>query len=135
MLPDALMLEDGVKDIGNKLVSLPSDLQHLLLLLDKAKNLLSRMEQSPSTSMLTTVQPAMKALIAKDLLGHSDMDVNISIASCLSEITRITAPDAPYDDDIMELFGLIVGAFKNLDEVSSHSFSKRVSILETVAKV
>ncbi|KAL0909095.1 hypothetical protein M5K25_023624 [Dendrobium thyrsiflorum] len=40
-----------------------------------AENLFSRMEQFPSTSMLTVGQPAMKALIAKDLLGHSDMDV------------------------------------------------------------
>ncbi|KAH0464464.1 hypothetical protein IEQ34_007250 [Dendrobium chrysotoxum] len=94
------------------------------------------MEQSLSTSMLTAIQPTLKALIANDLLGHSDMDVKVSIASCLSEITRITAPDAPYDDDIMkEIFGLIAGAFKNLDEMSSHSFPMRVSILEIVAKI
>ncbi|KAH0459377.1 hypothetical protein IEQ34_012191 [Dendrobium chrysotoxum] len=43
MSPNDLMLEDGVKDIRNKLAS-PSNLQQLLLLLDKAENLLSRME-------------------------------------------------------------------------------------------
>ncbi|KAH0463213.1 hypothetical protein IEQ34_007795 [Dendrobium chrysotoxum] len=70
--------------------------------------------------MLTAIQPNIKALIAKDLLGHSDMDVNISIASCLSEITRIIGPDVPYDDDIMkEIFWLTVGALKNLDEMSN----------------
>ncbi|KAH0457526.1 hypothetical protein IEQ34_012841 [Dendrobium chrysotoxum] len=63
------MLENGVKGIGNKLVSPPSDLQQLLLLLDKAENLLLIMEQSPSTAMLTDVQPTMKTLIAKNLLG------------------------------------------------------------------
>ncbi|KAH0466074.1 hypothetical protein IEQ34_006177 [Dendrobium chrysotoxum] len=102
MLPDDLMLEDGVKNIENKLVSPPFDLQQLQLLLDKTKNLLSRMEKSTSTSMLTAIQPAIKALITKDLLGHSDMDVKVSIISCLSEITRITTPDAPYDDNIMK---------------------------------
>ncbi|PKU78047.1 hypothetical protein MA16_Dca018544 [Dendrobium catenatum] len=57
----------------------------------------------------------MKALIAKNLLGHVNMDVNVSIASCLSEITRIIAPNAAYDDDIMkDIFRQIVGAFKNL---------------------
>ncbi|KAH0466153.1 hypothetical protein IEQ34_006256 [Dendrobium chrysotoxum] len=136
MLPDDLMLEDGVKDIGNKLVSLPSNLQWLLLLLDKAENLLSRMKQSPSTSMLITVQPAMKALIAKDLLGHLEMDVKVSITFFFSKMTKIITQDAPYDDDIIkEIFGLIVRAFKNLDEMSIRSFSKRVSILEIVAKV
>ncbi|KAH0452769.1 hypothetical protein IEQ34_017093 [Dendrobium chrysotoxum] len=81
---------------------------------------------------LNAVEPAMKALIAKDLLRHSDMNVKVSIASCLSGIT----PNAPYDDDIMkEIFGLIIGAFKTLDEMLSRSFSKRVSIFETVAKL
>ncbi|KAH0461718.1 hypothetical protein IEQ34_009293 [Dendrobium chrysotoxum] len=128
------MLEDGVKDIENKLTSPPSDLQQLMLLLDKAKNLLLRMEQYPSTSMLTAIQPALKALTNKDISGHSDMDVKVSIASCLNERTRITTPDAPYDDIMKKIFGLIVGAFKNLDEMSICSFSKRVSILEIVAK-
>ncbi|KAH0459115.1 hypothetical protein IEQ34_011929 [Dendrobium chrysotoxum] len=73
------------------------------------------MEQSLSTSMLAIVQSTMKALIVKDLLGHLKMDVKVSITSFLSEITRITEPDAPYDDEIMkDIFGQIVGAFKNL---------------------
>ncbi|KAH0455654.1 hypothetical protein IEQ34_015686 [Dendrobium chrysotoxum] len=86
--------------------------------------------------MLIVVQHAMKALISNDLLGHSDMDVNVSIASCLSEIIRITAPDAPYDDDTMkEIFELVVRTFKNLDDMSTRSFPKRVSIIKTVAKL
>ncbi|KAL0927508.1 hypothetical protein M5K25_001683 [Dendrobium thyrsiflorum] len=123
-----LMLEDGVKDIENKLASPPSVFQQLLLLLNKAEILLSIMEQYTSTSMLSVIQPAMKPLIAKDLLGHSDIDVKVSIASYLSEITRNNNTDASYDDDIMkEILGPIVRAFKNLDEMSS-SFLKRVSI-------
>ncbi|XP_020576396.1 uncharacterized protein LOC110021984 [Phalaenopsis equestris] len=129
-------LEDRIEELGNKLTSPPSDVQQLLQLLDKAENFLSRVEQCPPQSMHTALSPSMNALVTKDLLRHSDLDVKIAVASCLSEITRITAPDAPYDDDLMkEIFGLIVGAFKNLDEFSSRSFSKRVSILETVAKV
>lgn len=45
----------------------------------------------------------MKALIADELLRHSDMDVKVAVASCISEITRITAPDAPYDDEQMKV--------------------------------
>ncbi|KAH0462387.1 hypothetical protein IEQ34_009962 [Dendrobium chrysotoxum] len=136
MTPRDKELEDRIEEIGSKLTSPPSDVQQLLLLLDKAENFLSRVEQCPPQSMHAALRPSMKALVTGDLLRHSDLDVKIAVASCLSEITRITAPDAPYDDDLMkEIFGLIVGAFKNLDEMSSRSFLKRVSILETVAKV
>lgn len=54
--------------------------------------------------MLNALQPIMKALAGKELLRHSDMDVKVAVASCISEITRITAPDAPYDDDIMKVW-------------------------------
>jgi hypothetical protein len=32
-----------------------------------------------------------------------DEDVRVAVASCMSEITRITAPDAPYNDDLMKV--------------------------------
>lgn len=53
--------------------------------------------------MLVALQPLMKALAVEEFLRHSDMDVKVSVASCISEITRITAPEAPYDDDIMKV--------------------------------
>lgn len=61
------------------------------------------MEQSPAKSMHDALSPLMKALVANDLLRHSDVDVKVAVASCISEITRITAPDAPYDDDKMKV--------------------------------
>ncbi|KAL5980453.1 hypothetical protein ACLOJK_028361 [Asimina triloba] len=97
---------------------------------------LVKVEQSPSNSMLTALRPSVKALVVKDILKHSDMDVKVAVASCISEITRITAPDAPYEDDMMkDIFQIIVTAFENLHDLSSTSYAKRVSILETVAKV
>lgn len=36
---------------------------------------------------------------------------------------------------VQEIFQSIVQAFENLDDMSSRSYSKRVSVLETVAKV
>ncbi|CAK9146640.1 unnamed protein product [Ilex paraguariensis] len=107
----------------------------------------------------------MKALVADELLKHSDVDVKVAVASCISEITRITAPDAPYDDDQMkvprivsfdsfsynfllfpffvnfismatqDVFQLIVSSFENLSDKSSRSNDKRALILETLAKV
>ena len=64
------------------------------------------------------------------------MDIRVTVASCLSEITRITTLKLPYDDDIMkEMFQLIVEAFERLDDMSICLFQKRVLILESVAKV
>lgn len=45
----------------------------------------------------------MKALISNKLLRHSDMDVKVSVVTCITEITRITAPNAPFDDDQMKV--------------------------------
>lgn len=44
----------------------------------------------------------MKALISDELLRHTDEDAKILVISCISEIARITAPDAPYDDEQMK---------------------------------
>ncbi|KAK9983472.1 hypothetical protein SO802_032997 [Lithocarpus litseifolius] len=64
------------------------------------------------------------------------MDVKVSVVSCIIEITRITAPDAPYEDEQMkEIFQLIVVAFENMSHVSTHSYKKVTSILDTIAKV
>ncbi|XP_078443339.1 sister chromatid cohesion protein PDS5 homolog C-like [Wolffia australiana] len=129
-------LERKLAEIGENLLRPPSDVNELVPLLDKSEALLSKVDQSPSESMSDALHPVMKALISKEILSHSDADVRLSVAACLSEITRITAPDAPYDDELMkEIFQLIVEAFENLNDVSSHSYSKRVKILETAAKV
>ncbi|OUZ99563.1 hypothetical protein BVC80_7681g2 [Macleaya cordata] len=129
-------LEDQLIEAGNNLLKPPSSVDELIPLLDQVESFLSRVEQSPSKSMQNAISPLMKALVANELLRHSDMDVKVSIASCISEITRITAPEAPYDDEQMkEIFQLIVAAFEKLFETSDRSYSKRISILETVAKV
>lgn len=129
-------LEKQLMEAGKALLSPPSSASELLPLLDRVERFLTRVEQSPSESMKKALSPSTKALIAKDLLRHSDVDVKVSVASCISEITRITAPDAPYDDDQMkEVFQLIVSSFEKLDDTNSPSYIKRTSILETVAKV
>ena len=61
------------------------------------------MEQSPPKTMQTALSPLTEALAMEALLEHSDIDVKVGVASCISEITRITAPDAPYDDDKMKV--------------------------------
>ncbi|KAJ0714755.1 putative sister chromatid cohesion protein Pds5 [Helianthus annuus] len=86
--------------------------------------------------MLAALRPSMNALIKDSLSKHSDINVKVVAASCISEITRITAPDAPYTDDQMrDVFELIVSSFEDLSDRSSNSYNKRASILETVSKV
>ncbi|KAK4600621.1 hypothetical protein RGQ29_010321 [Quercus rubra] len=129
-------LEEQLLQAGNKLVDPPSSVDELLSLLDRVENCLSKVEQSPTKSMQSALSPSLKALVADQLFRHSNVDVKVAVASCISEITRITAPDAPYDDDQMkEVFQLIVSSFENLSDKSSRSYTKRTSILETVAKV
>ncbi|TYH69570.1 hypothetical protein ES332_D05G065500v1 [Gossypium tomentosum] len=129
-------LELQLMEAGNRLVEPPSSVAELIPLLDQVESCLSRVEQSPSQSMQNVLSPSLKALVAEHLFRHPDDDVKVAVAACISEITRITAPDAPYDDDQMrEVFQLIVSSFENLSDKSSCSFIKRTSILETVAKV
>ncbi|KAF9616568.1 hypothetical protein IFM89_030335 [Coptis chinensis] len=148
-------LENQLMEAGTKLLEPPSSVEELLSLLDVLIDLLrvtvmsgfdtltqqvefclARVEQSPSKSMDSALKPSLKALVASDLLRHADSDVKVSIASCVSEVTRISAPEAPYtDDEMKQIFQLIVGSFEKLYDTFSRSYAKRVSILETVAKV
>ncbi|GER51737.1 sister chromatid cohesion protein PDS5 homolog A [Striga asiatica] len=129
-------LEERLASAGKSLLQPPSSVDELLPLLDQIEELLSKVEQSPAQSMQTVLSPIMKALVLEELLKHSDDDVKVGVASCISEITRITAPDAPYDDEKMkDVFQLIVSSFEDLSEISSRSYGKRAAILDIVAKV
>jgi hypothetical protein len=71
--------------------------------LQQIRSCLSRVEQAPTEYIKNALSPSLKALIADKLINHSNVDVEVALASCLSEITRITAPDAPYDDPQMKV--------------------------------
>lgn len=64
---------------------------------------ISGVEQTPSGSILHAMHPIIEALIAKELVKHPDMNVNISVATCLCEVMRIMAPENPYNDDQMKV--------------------------------
>ncbi|XP_076942920.1 sister chromatid cohesion protein PDS5 homolog D-like [Bidens hawaiensis] len=126
-------LEQQLKDAGKQL-SHPSNSVRLLPALDELEKLLLKVDQAPKKSILDALKPSMSALIHSR--KHSDIDVRVSVASCISQITRITAPDAPYSDDQMrDVFQLIVSSFEDLADRSSRSYNKRASILEIVSKV
>uniref|UniRef100_A0ACD5Z4R1 Uncharacterized protein n=1 Tax=Avena sativa TaxID=4498 RepID=A0ACD5Z4R1_AVESA len=129
-------LEEQLKDVGTRLQEAPDDSEGLLKLLDEVEEQLLKVEQSPPQSTFVAIRPAMTALVRGELLNHANDDVRLAIASCISEITRITAPEAPYEDSVMkDVFSIIVEAFQKLNDIESPSFGRRASILETVAKV
>jgi hypothetical protein len=52
---------------------------------------------------MDAIQPTLKAVTREEFLKHEDEDVKVLLATCFCEITRITAPDAPYDDDVLRV--------------------------------
>ncbi|KAJ9178934.1 hypothetical protein P3X46_010778 [Hevea brasiliensis] len=128
-------LELQLMDGGNKLLNPPFSIDELLSILERVEVSLSKVDQSPRQSMVAALSPLRNALVSDKLLRHSDTDVKVSVAVCISEIIRITAPDAPYDDEKMkEIFHLIVAVFHKLSHTSSCCYSKVVLVLVTMAK-
>ncbi|KAI4355820.1 hypothetical protein L6164_004557 [Bauhinia variegata] len=126
--------ENELKALGEKLLNTPSSpVDKLLECLKKLDGLLSIMSQEEKSD---TLLPAMKALISSNLFRHSDEEVKILVTSCITQITRITAPDPPFNDDKMkEIFQLIVAAFEKLSDESDRCYDMAVSILDNVSTV
>ncbi|CAL5047345.1 unnamed protein product [Urochloa decumbens] len=127
---------EQLKELGEKLqAAAPEPADELAKLLEKAAECLHGIEQSPVSSVMEAIQPSLKAVTREEFLKHENEDVRVFLATCFCEITRITAPDAPYDDDVLrDIFSLIVGTFRGLSDVNSQTFGRRVAILETVAR-
>ncbi|KAI3463462.1 hypothetical protein Pfo_020125 [Paulownia fortunei] len=135
---DALQkeLEDELVDVGNRLLMLPSSTDEILILLEKAESLLARVWQQSPRSTEVALLPVMKALITDELLRHADVNIQVAVASCTNEITRITAPIAPYTDDLMkEIFQLFMVALKQLSSESGSNYLRALHILEALATV
>lgn len=75
----------------------------MLTVLQKAVECLRGIEQSPGSSVMEAIQPSLKAVTREELLKHEDDNVRVLLATCFCEITRITAPDAPYNDEILRV--------------------------------
>ena len=71
--------------------------------MQQAANFLSEVEQSPMPSMLDSMKPCLNAIAKQELLKHQDRDVKVLVATCICEIMRITAPEAPFGDDVLRV--------------------------------
>ncbi|KAK4398821.1 Sister chromatid cohesion protein PDS5 [Sesamum angolense] len=128
-------LQQQLKELGSKLKNPPASKDALIKLLKQGATCLSGLEQSPPKSILDSMQPFSNAIAKPELLKHQDREVKLFVAACICEITRITAPEAPYDDDVLkDIFQLIVSTFSGLGDTNGPSFGRRVVILETLAR-
>ncbi|PON57276.1 Armadillo-type fold containing protein [Parasponia andersonii] len=121
---------------GTLLLNPPSSTEELLHILDKVEELLSNVEQSPPTLVQRALLPTMEALISIELLRHSNMDLKVSVVSCITQVMRITAPECPYDDECMkEIFQLTLAAFEKLSLRSGRCYTKAGCILDVFSKI
>ncbi|KAL5972453.1 hypothetical protein ACLOJK_041708 [Asimina triloba] len=131
----AQKLQQQLRELGSKLENPPASKDALIKLLKQVATCLSDLDQSPSPAIMELLQPSLNAIAKPELLKHQDRDVKVLVATCVCEITRITAPEAPYSDDVLrDIFQLIVGTFGGLDDINSPLFGRRVVILETLAR-
>ncbi|CAN8305043.1 unnamed protein product [Cochlearia groenlandica] len=135
LLMDATELSKSLIDAGNNLLKPKSSTDATLTLLDEIASLLSTVAQDPIESVQRAFLPSMKALMSVDLLKNPDSDVRVLVVSCLTDIMRITAPEAPFNDDQMkEIFEATVEAFGKLADASCRSYKKAEVILATFTK-
>lgn len=74
-----------------------------LLIMQQGVTCLSELDQSPPQPVLQSMQPFLNAIAKRELLKHQDREVKLFVAACICEITRITAPEAPFDDDVLKV--------------------------------
>nr|GFA07296.1 phospholipase-like protein [Tanacetum cinerariifolium] len=84
-------LADEVLDAGKKL-QMPSSTKETINILVQVEQILYMVQQSPFGSTAKALDPIVKALIAKELLNHTDIDVNILVACCICDVLKITTP-------------------------------------------
>ncbi|XP_018444421.1 sister chromatid cohesion protein PDS5 homolog D isoform X2 [Raphanus sativus] len=132
-------LATSLIDAGNRLLKPPSSTDQLLALLDETESLLRDVGQDQPLSMQHALTPSKNALVQRELLAHPDSDVRVSLASCLTQIVRVAAPQAPYGDDQMkEIFRLTVEAFEKLADdasFSSRSYGKAEFVLDAMSRL
>ena len=76
----------------------------------------------------------MLGLVQARFLEHPSERVKLIVASCFSDILRITTPFPPYNDDIMKLiFRLIVRTFWDFDNYAGSTFGMKLKVLEVMA--
>ncbi|XP_010063388.2 sister chromatid cohesion protein PDS5 homolog A [Eucalyptus grandis] len=135
-----------VADVGAQILrqSRPNK-DFLVKSLRKAANALSQIEQpsvleaaqqvEAAEKVQDALKPIRETIVKHSLARHKDRDVRLLVSICASEIFRVMAPEPPFEDKYLpDIFKLIASTFEELADTESPYFSKRVKILETIAR-
>ncbi|XP_075499963.1 sister chromatid cohesion protein PDS5 homolog D-like [Primulina tabacum] len=118
-------------EYGNGLLKPGDSIEELLRKLDKLEHLLQHLMQERKPLIEMALKPAEEALISNALMRHEEVDVRITVVSCISEIIRITAPKEPYNEDQMkDYFKLVNIAYQKLPSLAGRAYSKAVSTIQ-----
>lgn len=111
--------------------------------LRQAANALSQIEQPLETfkkaeatkKLEAAIKPLRKSILKHYLIKHTDKEVKLLVAICVSEVFRVLAPEPPFEDKYLrDIFILFLNMFKELSDTASPHFLRRVKVLETVAR-
>ncbi|KHF98390.1 Sister chromatid cohesion PDS5 A [Gossypium arboreum] len=82
-------------------------------------------------------KPLRNSIVKHGLPNHTDKDVRLLVAICVSEFFRILAPQPPFaDKHLRDIFKLIISIFSELADTISAFFSRRISVRKkTLQKV
>ncbi|KAH9305175.1 hypothetical protein KI387_009579, partial [Taxus chinensis] len=115
-----LMSEGGLKEriirVGKKLKHPHNSEDALLKDLEETTNCLAIIEQSDKY----IIHSLMFQLIKPKIFWHEDVRVKIMVVICIAGVTRVTAPNLPFSDDIMrDIFEHMVGSFQGFWNVTN----------------
>nr|XP_043622837.1 uncharacterized protein LOC122594451 [Erigeron canadensis] len=86
--------------------------------------------------MRHALDPMIEALMAKQLVRHPDMQVNISVACCVCEIMRIMAPETPSNDEqFKDFFEMVVSTFEKLSSVPGRCYATMTKVLNIFSNI
>ncbi|KAL8056286.1 hypothetical protein ABFX02_04G109700 [Erythranthe guttata] len=120
-------IEDELIVAGMNLLRLRSShsIDELLVRLLRVERVLTRVEQKPPAFIEKALHPAMSALIKDDLLKHPHLNIQFIVASCLNQVTRITAPLQSYPDNQMkDIFRLFMVVLKQLSCLTGDDYDR-----------
>lgn len=117
--------------VGSQLVLLPSYSEELIVLLDNVGSLLTQVYHNPSTAIQDALVPIKQVLISEVLINQTDLDIQISLSSCFSELIQITTLNPPFEDQLMKkAFRVIVSPYQAIPKVLTNHTIKDFAYLD-----
>ncbi|KAI7739411.1 hypothetical protein M8C21_010754 [Ambrosia artemisiifolia] len=133
---DGKAAKDVIRDVGKQLGAKKEcpNKDLLVKLLRQAASALPKLK-TQSDLLKPVIKPLSDSILKHGLLKQKDKDVRLLVSICVCEILRILAPDPGFSDaDLRGIYQLLLGMFGELVDTKSPYYSRRVELLETIAK-